>query len=64
MGKPKKRIGTLVLQDGGRFPLIGETDRFWLCKGTQFRKSNPAVKKFCPTRIYKPKKRSEPTCPP
>ena len=48
MGKPKKRIGTLVLQDGGRFPLIGETDRFWICRGTQFRKSNPAVKEILP----------------
>lgn len=46
--KTKKDSGTaparvVVLKSGKRLPLVGENDRYWLCQGTQFRKSGDQV---------------------
>lgn len=35
----------VVLKSGKRIPLVGENDRYWLCEGTQFRKSGDQVER-------------------
>lgn len=56
--KKAEAIGTLRFTNGTEVPVIGETDRYWLCEGTQFRKNNPAVKGFTP--VSKKPKLSKP----
>lgn len=36
-----KRV--LILRNGKTFEVVSENNRFWVCKGTQFRKGNPDV---------------------
>lgn len=33
----------LYTKDGEVFPVTGETERYWLCEETQFKKSNPGI---------------------
>lgn len=56
--KKAEPIGTLCFLDGTEVPVIGETGRYWLCEGRQFRKNNPAVKGFTP--VSKKPKLSKP----
>lgn len=37
----KKRV--LLLRGGRRLRIVGETGRYYLCEGTQFSKTNPAI---------------------
>ena len=37
------RERVVVLKSGQRLPLVGENDRYWLCRGTQFRKGGDQV---------------------
>ena len=37
--KSAKTYKVLVLDNGREYELVGETGKYWLCKGTQFRKS-------------------------
>lgn len=43
MNKCKKII---VMNDGKKFPILNEDGRFWICKNTKFRKSNPRIKEI------------------
>lgn len=45
MAKRKtKRV--LRLDTGQEFEIVSERGRYYVCKGTQFRKSNPAIQKI------------------
>lgn len=35
----------VVLKSGQRLPLVGENNKYWLCEGTQFRKSGDQVER-------------------
>ena len=35
---------TVIMENGKRFPIIAETDRFYVCKRMQFRKSNKHIR--------------------
>ena len=37
---------TLWMKNGKKHDVIGETGRYWLCKGTQFRKGSPEIEKI------------------
>lgn len=35
----------VVLKSGRRLPLVGESNKYWLCEGTQFRKGGDQVER-------------------
>ena len=35
----------VVLKSGRRLPLVGESTKYWLCEGTQFRKGGDQVER-------------------
>ena len=44
--KAKKQANTtrfIVYDNHLQFEIVGETDKYWLCEGTQFRKTNPRI---------------------
>lgn len=41
------------LPRGEELPLVGETDRFWVCENTRFRKCSPLVAAVTKTRRKK-----------
>ncbi len=41
--KNKSAKKVLTLKSGETFPIIRESGKYWICEGTQFRKSNPAI---------------------
>ena len=43
MAETKK---TLWLKNGKKYGVTGESGRYWLCKGTQFRKGSPEITKI------------------
>lgn len=51
--KIRRRQGTLALTTGEELPLVGETDRFWVCENTRFRKCSPLVAAVTKTRRKK-----------
>ena len=46
MGKKNKAETFLVMKNGDRYKIVGENERYWLCEGTQFKKSNPLIEKI------------------
>lgn len=50
--KKKEIIGHVVTEDGKKYEVTGETRKYWICKNTQFRKSNENV-------TFKPRKENE-----
>lgn len=43
MGEKKHSQLVLRLKTGETFYVIGETKRYWLCKGTQFKKTSRQI---------------------
>lgn len=52
MAKQQKRV--LVLNTGEEFPITGETGRYWLCEGANFRKSNKKIAEIKEAKAEKP----------
>ena len=46
MGNKKTKKKVLVLKSGERIPVVGEKGKYWLCRGAQFRKSNPMIERI------------------
>lgn len=46
----KTPIGVLRFADDREVKVLGETSRYWLCEGAQFRKNNPQIAAFIPAQ--------------
>lgn len=56
----EKQGRTLITSSGKRYPITGETGRYYLCGETQFRKSGPQIAKIeRETRRKKAEEREE-----
>lgn len=55
MGKKNRTEAFLVMKNGDRYKVVGENERYWLCEGTQFRKSNPNIMEIVKTKPAKEK---------
>lgn len=45
----KSMIGGQVILSGGQsYKILDETNAYWICKGTQFLKNNPAIAEILP----------------
>ena len=40
--------GRVVLSGGQSYKILDETNAYWICKGTQFLKNNPAIAEVLP----------------
>lgn len=40
--------GQVVLSGGQSYKILDETNVYWICKGTQFLKNNPAIAEVLP----------------
>lgn len=40
--------GRVVLSGGQSYKILDETNAYWICKGTQFLKNNPAIAEILP----------------
>ena len=40
--------GQVVLSGGQSYKILDETNAYWICKGTQFLKDNPAIAEILP----------------
>lgn len=40
--------GQVVLSGGQSYEILDETNVYWICKGTQFLKNNPAIAEVLP----------------
>lgn len=49
----------LEMKSGKKYEIIGENGRFWLCKGTQFRKTNPDILRVSVKKTEAKKKKEE-----
>lgn len=49
-----KKQRVLVLKTGEEFPIVGETGRYWLCEGANFRKSNREIQEIKELKAEKP----------
>lgn len=47
----------LVMRDGTEFRVIGETGRYWICQGAQFKKNSKQIMRIAeerPAPVYEP----------
>ena len=43
-------VGVLRFTNGQEMKVLGETSRYWLCEGAQFRKNNPQIAAVIPAK--------------
>lgn len=49
----------LLMKGGKKLTVIGETSRYWLCKGTQYRKNSKSIESVVEKAQPKPKEEKE-----
>lgn len=57
MAENTKKV--LILKNGEKHDITGETSRYWLCRNTQFKKGNPAIKEIAVKAEKKEKPKEE-----
>ena len=53
--------GRVVLSGGQSYKILDETNAYWICKGTQFLKNNPAITEILPPEKGDDEPKKKPT---
>lgn len=53
--------GRVVLAGGQTYKILDETNAYWICKGTQFLKNNPAITEILPPEKEDDEPKKKPT---
>lgn len=55
----EKKKMFLLFADGEKVEVTGETDKFWICGKTQYRKSNPRIVKTVKETVKQEKEKDK-----
>lgn len=55
----EKKKMFLLFSDGEKVEITGETDKFWICGETQYRKSNPRIVKTVKETVKQEKEKDK-----